>query len=135
MAISMDDGTATERTPSYIRVCLCYQYQKNTAYFDNIQLVKDDVPAYKYDKNSNLVSASANTQETQTAFTDGDVNKLLTSSGDYMHFSYDGKRLYNARTSSGVQTTLTYQSATGKKPVTLTTRSHPNAENTVEEGI
>ena len=135
MAISMDDGTATERTPSYIRVCLCYQYQKNTAYFDNIQLVKDDVPAYKYDKNGNLVSASANTQETQTAFTDGDVNKLLTSSGDYMHFSYDGKRLYNARTSSGVQTTLTYQSATGKKPVTLTTRSHPNAENTVEEGI
>ena len=134
MPISMDDGTTNERTPSYIRVYLCYQWQENTAYFDNIQLVKDDVPSYKYDKEGNLISASANEQETQSAFTDGNVTQLLSSSGDYVHFSDNGKRLIKARTSSGVETTLTYQTADSKKPITFTTRSNPNAEHTIVEG-
>ena len=134
MPISMDDGTATERKPSYIRVCLCYQWQENTAYFDNIQLVKDDVPSYKYDREGNLISASANEQETHTSFTDGNVTQLLSSSGDYVHFSDNGKRLMKARTSSGVETTLTYPTEGSKKPTAFTTRSNPNAAHTITEG-
>ena len=135
MPISMDDGTSKDRKPTAIYVYLCYQWQKNSAYFDNIQLVKDDSPSYKYDKEGNLISASSDEQETQMSITDGNVNKLLSSSGDYTYFSHNGKRVILAQTSSGVQTVFGYPNANSKKPTSLTTRSNPNAANGIKEGV
>jgi len=53
-AFDLSDGSSTGKTPVKISVYLRYNKQANTAYFDDIQLVKQNVATYSYDSNGNL---------------------------------------------------------------------------------
>ncbi len=53
-AFDLSDGSSTGKTPVKISVYLRYNKQANTAYFDDIQLVKQNVATYTYDSNGNL---------------------------------------------------------------------------------
>ena len=111
-AFTLDDGNAnTNKTPKQIRIGINYSKQANTAYFDNVSLVKEPVASYTYDNEGNLISVSANAQQKSTLEYNADdqVTKSVDPKGGEYTYTYDSmSRLSTATTQSGAQYTYSY---------------------------
>ena len=96
-----------------------YAYQANTAYFDNIQLIKDVAQTYSYDDNGNATVVSSNSeQSTNLEYYDNgvDLKSSTDSAGNKYTYTYDGDHnLLTSKTPRGVITENTY---TGKGKLT-----------------
>ena len=54
-AFDLSDGTNTNKIPTKVRIYLNYSNQGNTAYFDNVSLVKEPAQSYTYDDDGNPI--------------------------------------------------------------------------------
>ena len=122
------------KTVASIQVVCAYEKNANTAYFDNISLVKEIAQTMKYDKDGNLVSVqSTGKKEETSSYNNGNLSKF--NSGDYgtFEYKYDSKHnvteAYNNRmsekidydtTGNATKTTITPQSSTSSKIVNKT---------------
>ncbi len=92
-----DNNEDTNKTPVSISVFCRYHKQINTCYFDDISLIKEPVPTYKYDSDGNLISATENAEK--TANLSYDSNDNLTSFKDEKNaqYTYEYDKTYEHR--------------------------------------
>lgn len=109
-AFTLDDGTSTEREPVAIEVCAEYKNNMNQAYFDNIQLIKDDAPTYTYDNEGNLVSATQMEQDSQFAYSNDNLSKIMDAKGNFTYYNYDSEteNVTVARNRQGIEYNYSY---------------------------
>lgn len=131
---TLDDGTDTERTPESVTYYLCYYRNANTAYFDNIQLIREDVPSYTYDNNGDLVSVTGRETTSQFSSDNGTLTKMVDTKEAYAYYNYsrETNTLLGARTKSGVEYTFTYD---GNGNVTGTELVSNPLETAVRSGV
>ncbi len=90
---NLSDETDTNKTPEKIRVYARYNNQCNIAYFDNIQLIKDDVPTYTYNDKGELVNVVSNSKNNSTL--EYNYNNDLVNEIDVNGYSYSYEYDYN----------------------------------------
>ncbi len=84
-------GANANKTVQYVNVCLYYDLNANTVYFDNVQLNIDKTgQAYTYDSEGNLISAKDNAgrSETYTYSNAHELTKLKTTDNKEYEFEY-----------------------------------------------
>ena len=81
-----DEDSSTQRIPESVTVYCNYKNQINTCYFDDICLIKEPVPTYKYDSDGNLISAIENAEKTSSLTYDANDN--LTALQDEKNVNY-----------------------------------------------
>ena len=94
-----------------ITIAAVYANNLNTAYFDNIALVRDVAYSYTYDSNGNVISTQALKEQKSTLeySTSNDLTKQNNASGFNYEYTYDSKHNMLTATSEGkVKTTLEY---------------------------
>ncbi|MBQ7064906.1 MAG: RHS repeat-associated core domain-containing protein, partial [Firmicutes bacterium] len=98
------------KTVKTIALGIRFDYQPNVAYFDNIRLVKEPSPTWKYDSNGNLVSIKAEdgTQES-LVYTGTDLTKETLPDGDEYTYTYQGNThlVQTVTNKAGVKITYT----------------------------
>ncbi len=111
-AFDLSDGDPnTERIPIGIRVYVAYHNQGNTAYFDDISLVKTTKTAYNYDSEGNLTAAAAGEQEASAQYPAGETKPASSTdpNGNTTHYEYDNQdRLTKTTSARGVEQNVTY---------------------------
>ena len=87
-----------------------YDYNCNTAYFDNIFLYRDTAQSYTYDENGNVVSTADYAKQQSTfEYTDNNLSKLMNPNGTAYEYTYDAKNnLTDAESNIGVKYHATY---------------------------
>lgn len=94
-----------------IKVYLFYTNNANTAYFDNISLVREPCSSYSYDDKGNPVSAKEGGAKTDCEYQSGTsiLTKYTASTGVVTNFTYEsGTHNLLTTTSAGVTSTNTY---------------------------
>ncbi len=84
-------GANANKTVKYVNICLYYDLNANTVYFDNIQLNIDKTgQAYTYDSEGNLISAKDNAGRSETyTYSDAhELTKLTTTDNKEYEFVY-----------------------------------------------
>ena len=104
-------------TPKSILVLPKYSYQENRAYFDCIQLVKDGASCYTYDKEGNLVSTAANSEQKVNMVYDKDNNmtSYTDTAGYKTTMAYDNHNLTLTTSAKGVYTRYNHDKKNNKK--------------------
>ena len=99
------------KTVASIQVVCAYEKNSNTAYFDNLSLVKEVAQTMKYDKDGNLVSvqSSGNKEETST-YNNGNLTQVKTGGNGTFDYTYDNKHNLTEATNSTVKEKYTYDS-------------------------
>ncbi|MDV3427799.1 MAG: hypothetical protein LIR50_12365, partial [Bacillota bacterium] len=100
----------------YVKIkfyCMYYQ-NANTAYFDGLQLYKEEFgESYNYDSNGNVISTAdlANQNSTFEYNTSNDLIKSTDPKGSSFNYTYDSKRnILNATSAENVVYSFTYDS-------------------------
>ena len=94
-----------------IRVYLIYKNNANTAYFDNISLVREPCSSYSYDDKGNPVSAKEGGAKTKCEYQSGTsiLTKYTASTGVVTNFTYEsGTHNLKTTTSAGITSANTY---------------------------
>ena len=109
------------KTVSKIRVLAVYEGNANTAYFDNLSLIREVAQTMKYDENGNLVSVTTTglKEETNT-YDKGNLIKTVTGGYGTYTYRYDGKHNLTSVTDGTVTQTMTYSGAGNVTKTTLT---------------
>lgn len=88
------------KVPQYITIHLINYRQSNYSWFDNIQLIKDEVPSYTYDKDGNLVNiVESSSQKSSMEFSNNTVKKFIDPSGYDYNYMYDSNNNITQATS------------------------------------
>lgn len=106
-----DDDPTTTRNYLRIDLYIFYGDNLNTAWFDDVQLIKDNGQSYVYDDEGNVVSAADAATATGFTYNDDRLAKLTDPTGTSFEYSYDFNKksnLLSARNSEGVKTLLKY---------------------------
>ena len=98
------DSTEKQKTVSGIGVYIQYYRNGNTAYFDGISLIRENVQTYKYDANGNLTACN-NTAKLDSSLTYDSAGINLISvtqpgSGTYS-YTYDAKNNISSVSADG----------------------------------
>ena len=111
-AFTLDDGTTANRTPVRIDIYVRYHQQCNTAYFDNIQLIKDVSQSYTYDKDGNVITVQKDAeQKSKMEYSNSDLTKYIDAKGYAYTYDYDDKHNMTKATSQrGLTYNYTYDS-------------------------
>ena len=99
---------------SMIKVYLIYKNNANTAYFDNISLVREPCSSYSYDDKGNPVSAKEGGAKTSCEYESGTslLKKYTASTGVETSFMYEsGTHNVLRKTTAGVMDNNTYDEA------------------------
>ncbi len=101
--------------PVSITIQVQYAHQANHAYFDKLQLVRDNANTYTYDSDGNMISVSANAKkESELSYTGSDLTSVTDSAGYSYTYTYDDNHnLLTAKSAGNVTTQLTYGSVAG----------------------
>ena len=94
-----------------ITIAAVYANNLNTAYFDNIALVRDVAYSYTYDANGNVISTQALKEQKSTLEYNksNDLTKQNNASGyNYSYEYYDDHNLKSSTSESGIKTFITY---------------------------
>ncbi|MDD4414258.1 MAG: carbohydrate binding domain-containing protein [Oscillospiraceae bacterium] len=107
---NLGDGTSAAPNPTNIRIYLRYQKQANKAYYDRIQLIKDEVNSYSYDSEGNLISTVKNAEQKSTMeYYGNDLTKQVNSKGYDYSYEYDSRHnLTQAKSQRGVLSNYAY---------------------------
>lgn len=89
-----------------------YDYNCNTAYFDNIFLYRDTAQSYTYDENGNVVSTADYAKQQSTfEYTNNNLSKTIEPVGTKYEYKYDSKNnLVNAWSNVGIDYNVAYDS-------------------------
>lgn len=94
-----------------ITIAAVYANNLNTAYFDNIALVRDVAYSYTYDANGNVTSTQA-LKEQKSKLEYNKSNDLITQNNasgyNYSYEYYDDHNLKSSISESGIKTFITY---------------------------
>lgn len=105
-------GKAVSTKPySSMRVFLMYNYNANTAYFDGIQLFKEEFgESYTYDSDGNITSVKDLHQKTtQYQYANNNLTKIIHPDNVQETYTYDNyHNVLTATTPEGVLTSFTY---------------------------
>ena len=96
-----------------ITIFVIYYYNINAAYFDGIQLYKEEFgQTYTHDPDGNIISTTdLAKQETQFKYTNNDMIKMTDPNGSEFKYEYDTKHNINKATSAeNVVYSFTYDS-------------------------
>ena len=109
---NLSDGTSANKTPTKIGVYVRYWKQANSGWFDDIQLTRDEIPSYTYDKDGNLTTVTANAeQQSNMEYQNNDLTKSVDSKGYAYSYTYDSKHnVTKAVSQTGVSSNYTYNS-------------------------
>ncbi|EEG30158.1 ricin-type beta-trefoil lectin domain protein, partial [[Clostridium] methylpentosum DSM 5476] len=113
MVISTDDGDpSTNKQCKEIRLYANYNNNRNIAYVDSLQLIKDDSQSYVYDDSGNLITAKSSADKSAFVYDkDDNLSKLTEPSGSSFEYGYNEKKNLNyARNSEGVKYQFSYDS-------------------------
>ena len=114
-----------DKVVDFITVSCAYDYNSNSARFNNISLIREPVNTYSYDANGNVLDASNSYGKENGTY---DSNNLLTtytsSSGAVHSLGYDG-RLLTSDQCNGITTNYSYND-TGSVEDTIVRHSSNN---------
>ena len=115
--IVMASSANRSKTIKCLYIYCAYDYNLQTAWFDNVSLRREAVNTYSYDSNGNLATAKEKS-ETQTnyTYTNNDVTSATVGDRTY-NYTYTNHALASA-TLDGVTTTYLRNSAKGTGVVT-----------------
>ena len=128
--VKPDDGYEVTKINT-ITIAAVYANNLNTAYFDNIALVRDVAYSYTYDANGNVISTQALKEQKSTLeySTSNDLTKQNNASGYNYEYTYDSKHNMLTATSEGkVKNTLEYD-ANGNPTSTVISASPESNDN------
>ncbi len=100
-----------EKAVNGIQVYAFYTSNANTAYFDNISLVREPCSSYSYDDKGNPVSAKEGGAKTKCEYQSGTsiLTKYTASTGVVTNFTYEsGTHNLKTTTSAGITSANTY---------------------------
>lgn len=102
----------TKKDYNKIQIYCSYNFNANTAYFDDIFLYRDTAQSFTYDKDGNVVStADYAKQESTFEYKNNSLSKIINPTGTYYEYSYDSNNnLIFSKCSEGLQTKITYDS-------------------------
>ena len=110
-----------------IRIELAYDRNVNTAYFDGIQLFKEEYgQSYTYDEDGNVISITdLQKQETEYEYdTDGDLTKIIQDGQTKMTYTYDDYHNVKTATSQeGLSYSFEYDAYGNNTKVSITSGS------------
>ena len=100
-----------EKAYRSIKLELAYDYNVNTAYFDGIQLYKEEFgSSYTYDGNGNVTSVKDLQKQTTTyEYTNNNLTQMTLPTGAKLNYTYDGHHnVTRATTEEGLVYEFTY---------------------------
>ena len=100
-----------EQDYSSVTVEIAYNYNINTAYFDGIQLYKEEFgSSYTYDDDGNVTSVvDLQGQRTEYKYSKNNLTRIIQNGTAKMKYSYDANHnVTSARTATDVEYTFTY---------------------------
>ena len=112
-----------DKAYSSIQISVVYDYNVNTAYFDGIQLFKEEFgTSYEYDENGNITSVTdLQKQKTTYTFEDNELTSMVLPSGVSYTYVYDDyHNVKTATTSMGQSYAFTYDVYGNNTKVTIT---------------
>ncbi len=120
----------SEKYVSSIRVYIVYEQNCNTAYFDDISLIKETCRSMKYDADGNLVSVhTTGLEEVSSTYSGGDLIGMVTGGYGSYTLSYDTNHNLTSVTDGNVTQSMTY-SDHGNVTSTLLTDENGNNQIT-----
>ena len=105
-----------------ILVKIAYYYNDNNAYFDGIQLFKEEFgSSYTYDEDGNVVSVKdAQGKKTSYEYSNNNLTKEVLPNGAEMEYTYDDwHNVKTATTGEGLKYTFTYDTYGNNTSVTI----------------
>lgn len=100
------------KTVASIKVSCIYNYNVNTAYFDDLSLVREVAQTMKYDPDGNLESVtSTGAKADQNSFTNGKLIQTITAENRSLTYSYENSNnshLITKISDGAVQDSFTY---------------------------
>ena len=97
------------KTVATIEVVCAYEKNANTAYFDNLSLVKEAAQTMRYDADGNLVSVqSTGTKEEESTYQNGNLTQIKTGGSGTFDYTYDNKHNLSEATNGTVKETYSY---------------------------
>ena len=108
-----DNNSSTSKTPVKLGIYPRYEYQVNSCIFDNLSVVRDDVPTYTYDSNGNMISVVDNAaQQSSMSYSNNNLMSDTDAKGYAYTYTYDNKHnMTQAKSQRGVMYNYTYNSA------------------------
>ena len=116
------DRIVAKKPYTSITISLLYSYNANVAYFDGIQLFKEEFGhSYVYDSNGNVVSVTDLKKQTTTyEYSNNNLTKMTLPSGASQKYTYDSYHNVTSATSlEGVVSTFVYDSYGNNTKVTV----------------
>ena len=111
------------KTVASVRVTCAYEGNANTAYFDDISLVREKAQTYEYDEEGNLTSVTTTDLEEETYTYDGESNliKLITGGSGTFDYTYDTtyKHRLTSVTNGQITQSMTYDGVGNNTSVKL----------------
>ncbi len=100
------------KTVTSITVSLAYDYNVNTAWFDQVSLTEEPAQTYTYDSNGKLKTVTTSAQSTDTyTYSGPDLTKLVSASSGTFTYTYDSSHNMTKATNDGVNLTAVYDTA------------------------
>ena len=101
------------KTINTITVELAYDYNANTAWFDDVSLLRDEVQTYEYDSDGNPVAATSGDYKTACEYYEDSslVRNYTDAAGVDYSFTYDESKNLATTVSDGITSTNTYTTA------------------------
>ena len=94
---------------SSIQVFCAYEKNANTAYFDNLSLVKEVAQTMKYDEDGNLISVqSSGTKEETSTYDNGNLTQVETGGSGTFDYTYNNKHNMTEATNGTIKEKYTY---------------------------
>ena len=112
-----------DKAYSSVTVRVLYDYNANTAYFDGIQLYKEEFgETYTYDDNGNVISVlDLQKKKTTYEYTSNNLTKTVLPSGAVLTYTYDGyHNVKTAKTDQGVLYNFAYDTYGNNTSVSIT---------------
>ena len=100
------------KTVTSITVSLAYDYNVNTAWFDQVSLTEEPAQTYTYDSNGKLKTVTTSAQSTDTyTYSGPNLTKLVSASSGTFNYTYDSSHNMTKATNDGVNLTAAYDPA------------------------
>lgn len=98
-----------DKTVSSITVTCSYKYNANTAYFDDVFLIREAAQSYTYDDDGNVIAVNkTNTDELEGVYDGGDLISTTGGAGGLYTYTYDDNHNVTKASNNGVDMNLEY---------------------------
>lgn len=109
---------------SSITVDCAYEKNANTAYFDNISLVKEVAQTMRYDDEGKLISVQSTGKSEETgSYENGDLKRVETGSNGTYTYAYDSRHNMTSASNGTISSSYVYDSVGNQTSASTTSAS------------